>query len=60
LVSVQHCIRLLKNWEKEYNEDRPYMALGRETPKEYLPEKLKNHISKQALVLPLKTVQYVA
>jgi len=59
-VSIQHCIKLLKNWEKEYNEDRPHMALGWKTPKEYLQEKLKNHISSQVLISPVKTVQQVA
>lgn len=37
-VSVPHCIKLMKEWEKEYNEDRPHMALGGKTPKEYLVE----------------------
>jgi transposase InsO family protein len=40
-VSIQHCIRLLRDWEREYNEQRPHMALRGKTPQEYLTEKLK-------------------
>jgi transposase InsO family protein len=58
-VSIDHCIRLLKQWEREYNEERPHMALGGKTPQQYLQEKLKNHISNQALLAPIKSVQQV-
>lgn len=58
-VSIHHCIKLLKQWEREYNEQRPHMALGGKTPKEYLMEKLKNHISTKALLAPIKSVQQV-
>lgn len=58
-VSIQHCIKLLGQWEKEYNGIRPHMALGGKTPQEYLTEKLKNHYSKQLLTMPIKTVQEV-
>jgi transposase InsO family protein len=58
-VSIQHCMKLLKQWEREYNEQRPHMALGGKTPKEYLMEKLKNHASMQALTAPIKSVQQV-
>ncbi len=58
-VSIQHCMRLLRQWEKEYNTKRPHMALGGKTPRESLNEKLKNHISKLALTLPVKSVQEV-
>lgn len=51
---------LLKNWEKEYNEDRSYMALGWKTPKEYLQEKLKKHVFSQVLISPIKTVQRIS
>jgi transposase InsO family protein len=56
-VSVSHCVKLLKDWEREYNEERPHTALGDKTPKEYLLEKLKHHVSNQALMAPLKSVQ---
>lgn len=56
LVSIGHCVQLLKNWKKEYNEDGPHMALDWKTPKEYL---LENHVSSQALISPIKTVQRV-
>ena len=52
-------MKLLKAWEREYNEERPYMALDGKTPREYLSEKLKNHISKTALQAPIKSVQQV-
>jgi transposase InsO family protein len=58
-VSIQHCIELLRQWEQERNEDRPHMALKGKTPKQNLIEKLKNHISKQALISPIKSVQLV-
>ena len=58
-VSIQHCMRLLKNWEKEYNEERPHMSLKGKTPKEYLQEKLRNHVSRTTLLSPLKSVQQV-
>ena len=58
-VSIQHCMRLLREWEKEYNEQRPHMALGGKTPKEYLEEKLKNHVSSQVLISSAKSVQEV-
>jgi transposase InsO family protein len=58
-VSIQHCMRLLKKWEREYNYDRPHMSLGGKTPGEYLAEKLRNHVSSQALVAPIKSVQQV-
>lgn len=58
-VSIQHCIKLLAQWEREYNERRPHMALGGKTPREYLAEKLKHHYSKQLLEAPTKTVQEV-
>lgn len=58
-VSIQHCIKLLKQWEKEYNSSRPHMGLGGKTPQEYLAEKLKNHYSKELLTMPAKTVQEV-
>lgn len=53
-VSITHCIRLMKDWEREYNEDRPHMSLGGKTPKAYLMEKLANHVSKTSMVVPLK------
>lgn len=56
-VSIHHCMKLLTRWEKEYNEQRPHMSLGGKTPREYLTEKLKNHVSQQALIAPLKSVQ---
>ena len=58
-VSIHHCIRLLSRWEKEYNTERPHIALGGKTPGDYLAEKLKNHYSKQMLITPTKTVQEV-
>lgn len=58
-VSIEHCLKLLRRWEKEYNTRRPHMALGGKTPHEYLTEKLRNHISGQALTAPLKSVQKV-
>lgn len=59
-VSIQHCMKLLKQWEKEYNERRPHFSLHGKTPKEYLQEKLQNHVSAAALTAPLKSVQQVA
>lgn len=58
-VSIQHCIKLLRQWEREYNEDRPHGALSGKTPGEYLREKLASHISITALKVPIKTVQEV-
>lgn len=58
-VSIQHCVKLLKAWEREYNTRRSHMALGGKTPSEFLREKLKNHISGQALIAPMKSVQEV-
>jgi len=58
-VSIQHLKRLLRQWEKEYNSNRPHMALGGKTPSQYLEEKLQNHISKTALIMPVKSVQEV-
>lgn len=58
-VSIQHCMRLLRQWEKEYNEQRPHMSLQGKTPKEYLMEKLQTHISATALTAPAKSVQKV-
>lgn len=55
-VSIKHCTRLLSQWEKEYNEHRPHMALKGKTPKEYLVEKLQNHVSATTLAAPLKSV----
>lgn len=51
-VSISHCVRLLRQWEKEYNEDRPHTSLGGQTPAEFLREKLNNHISKSVQVVP--------
>lgn len=59
-VSIHHLKRLLRQWEKEYNTKRAHMALGGKTPLEYLNEKLKNHVSKTALIVPMKSVQKVA
>ncbi len=59
LVSIQHYMKLLKSWEKEYNYDRPHMSLGGKTPGQYLEEKLANHTSAQALKTALKSVQEV-
>lgn len=58
-VSIKHMKYLLREWEKEYNTKRQHMALGGKTPSQYLDEKLKNHISNQALTVPIKTVQEV-
>jgi transposase InsO family protein len=58
-VSIQHCIKLLKEWEKEYNEKRPHMALQGKTPKEYLMEKLQNHALNRTGNLPVKSVRDV-
>jgi transposase InsO family protein len=58
-VSIHHLTKLLAQWEKEYNGQRPHMALGGKTPREFLTEKLKNHYSKQMLTVPVKTVQDV-
>lgn len=55
-VSVQHCMKLLREWEYEYNHQRPHMALGGKTPGEFLAEKLKNHASNHSLKVPLKSV----
>jgi len=35
------------------------MALKSKTPQEFLTEKLKNHVSKTALLSPIKSVQEV-
>jgi transposase InsO family protein len=59
-VSIQHCIKLLRGWEREYNHERPHMALGGKTPAEFLSQKLQNHVSNFALRQPLKSVQQVA
>lgn len=58
-VSVHHLKRLLRSWGKEYNTKRQHMALGGKTPSQYLEEKLQNHISKQATIMPIKSVQEV-
>jgi transposase InsO family protein len=58
-VSIHHLLKLLRQWEREYNDERPHMALGGKTPREYLMEKLKNHYSKQMLITPTKLVQEV-
>lgn len=58
-VSIGHCVRLLGQWEKEYNEKRPHMALKGKTPKEYLAEKLKNHVSNHTQNMPIRTAQEV-
>lgn len=58
-VSIKHCMQLLRGWEKEYNFERPHMALNGKTPGEYLAEKLTNHVSQTALKSPLKSVQEV-
>lgn len=58
-VSINHLKMLLKNWEKEYNTERQHMALNGKTPSQYLDEKLKNHVSKTALITPIKSVQEV-
>lgn len=58
-VSISHAKYLLRKWEKEYNAKRQHMALGGKTPSEYLDEKLKNHVSNQALQAPIKSVQEV-
>lgn len=58
-VSIQHCLKLLGCWEKEYNEERPHMSLEGKTPREYLEEKLKNHVSNKVQNLAIKNVQTV-
>lgn len=58
-VSIKHMKYLLRQWEREYNTKRQHMALGGKTPSEYLDEKLRNHVSSQALQVPIKTVQEV-
>jgi len=58
-VSIHHCMKLLRQWEREYNEQRPHMALDGKTPREFFDEKLKNHYSKQLLATPIKSVQEV-
>jgi transposase InsO family protein len=58
-VSIEHCVKLLHQWEQEYNEQRPHMALGDKTPREYLTEKLKNHYSKNLINTQIKSVQEV-
>lgn len=58
-ISIQHLRRLLSQWEKEYNTRRQHMALNGKTPSQYLEEKLKNHVSKTALIMPIKSVQEV-
>jgi transposase InsO family protein len=58
-VSIKHCIQLLRQWEREYNEERPHMALNGKTPQEYLTEKLKNHLSTQIFSRTAKTVAKV-
>ena len=58
-VSIKHCIQLLREWEKEYNEQRPHMALQGKTPKEYLLDKLQNHFSAQVFSRTAKTVAEV-
>jgi transposase InsO family protein len=55
-VSIQHCMRLLNMWEKEYNEKRPHMALQGKTPKQYLMEKLQRHTLNRNNNLPTKSV----
>ena len=47
-VSIQHLKKLLREWEREYNTSRQHMALGGQTPSQYLDEKLKNNMSSQA------------
>ena len=58
-VSIKHLKYLLKQWEEEYNTKRQHMALAGKTPSEYLDEKLKNHVSNQSLIAPIKSVQEV-
>lgn len=58
-VSIHHLKRLLRQWEREYNTERPHMALDGKTPNQYLEEKLQNHVSKTALTVPIKSVQEV-
>ncbi len=61
-VSITHCMRLLSQWERYYNERRPHMALKGKTPRQYLEEKLKNHVSSQVRNMalpPTETVQKV-
>ena len=50
-VSIHHCMKLLRKWEREYNTDRPHTSLGGKTPSQYLHEKLKNHIPKSVQVV---------
>jgi transposase InsO family protein len=50
-VSISHCVKLLRQWEKEYNDDRPHTSLQGKTPSQFLNEKLKNHISKSVQVV---------
>lgn len=59
-VSIQHCIKLLSMWEKEYNEQRPHSALQGKTPKEYLMEKLQTHTLNRSTNLPPKSVLEVS
>lgn len=58
-VSIKHCIQLLREWEKEYNENRPHMSFKGKTPKEYLLEKLKGHLSTQVISRTARTVAEV-
>ncbi len=60
-VSIQHCMRLLTQWEREYNERRPHMSLNGKTPTAYLEEKLQKHYSNQLplLPMPMRSVQKV-
>jgi transposase InsO family protein len=55
-VSITHCVKLLRAWEREYNQERPHMALGGRTPAEFLSEKLKKHASNTSLTVPMKSV----
>lgn len=55
-VSIQHCMKLLRDWEKEYNETRPHMALQGKTPMKYLQEKLKTHALNRTANLAFKSV----
>lgn len=58
-VSIQHCMKLLREWETEYNYKRPHMALDGKTPGEFLTQKLQKHVANQSLKVPLKSVQQV-
>lgn len=61
-VSINHCMKLLTEWERYYNEKWPHMALKGKTPKQYLWEKLQNHVSTQVKNMalpPAETVQKV-